>query len=94
MQKSLQDSNISSFSTKIGNLLVKGLPWVVKTLSFVGTIALFLVSGGILRHNVNFIQDLVYDIPPLLNDLVLGLLIGFIVLFMVEPVKKAIKSKD
>ena len=87
-------SNSSEFSTRIGNLLVKGLPWVIKTLSFVGTVALFLVSGGIFRHNIDFIHDLVHGIPPILNDLVLGLVIGFIVLLLVEPVKRiVVKSK-
>lgn len=36
----------------LGNLLLKGAPWLMKTLSVVGTAAMFLVGGGILVHGL------------------------------------------
>jgi uncharacterized protein len=36
----------------IGDFLVKAAPWLMKTLSVVGTAAMFLVGGGILVHGV------------------------------------------
>lgn len=36
----------------VGKALVTGTPWLMKTLSVVGTLAMFLVGGGILAHGV------------------------------------------
>ena len=37
---------------KTGYGILKGAPWLMKTLSIVGTAAMFLVGGGILTHGV------------------------------------------
>ena len=43
----------SQFAQKIGRLLLKGMPWLLKALSFVGTIAMLWVGGGILIHGLH-----------------------------------------
>jgi len=45
-----------SISDKFGRFLVRALPWVIKGLGVVGTIALLLVSGGIFLHNIPYLQ--------------------------------------
>ena len=40
------------FLFSIGQLLINMLPWVIKILGVVGTIALVLVAGGIFLHNI------------------------------------------
>ncbi|MDX2018903.1 MAG: DUF808 domain-containing protein [Deltaproteobacteria bacterium] len=40
---------------KVGTLLLKTAPLLMKTLSFAGTVAMFLVGGGILSHGVPLI---------------------------------------
>lgn len=40
----------SSLRRKIGNALLTMAPWLMKTLSVVGTAAMFMVGGGILLH--------------------------------------------
>ena len=42
----------------IGIFLVKALPWIIKALTVVGTIALVLVAGGIFSHNLDFFHHL------------------------------------
>ncbi|MBL8360026.1 MAG: DUF808 domain-containing protein [Rubrivivax sp.] len=43
----------------IGRLLLLGAPWLMKTLSVVGTLAMFLVGGGILVHGLPFLHHAV-----------------------------------
>ncbi len=78
----------NSFSDKIGQILVNALPWVIKSLGVIGTIALLLVSGGIFVHNIHFIHDLVHAVPALLAELLVGLAVGIIVLPVVMFLKK------
>jgi len=82
----------NSFSDKIGRLLVNALPWVIKSLGVIGTIALLLVSGGIFSHNIHFFHDFLESLPSMLVEFLLGLVIGFLVLVFVMGGKKAWKS--
>ena len=82
----------NSFSDKVGRGLVNALPWVIKSLGVIGTIALFLVSGGIFVHNIHFIHDLVHNIPSILGEFLVGLVVGALVLPLVMLGKKIWKS--
>jgi predicted DNA repair protein MutK len=42
----------SSALRLIGNLLLGAAPWLMKSLSVIGTVAMFMVGGGILTHGV------------------------------------------
>ncbi len=44
-----------------GNLLLLGAPKLMKTLSVVGTLAMFMVGGGILVHGIAPLHHLVED---------------------------------
>lgn len=46
----------SSFKQKFGNALLVFAPWLMKALSVVGTIAMFLVGGGIIAHTIPLIH--------------------------------------
>ncbi len=72
--------------------LVKTLPFIIRTLAFVGTIAMILVSGGIFVHNIHFIQDLLIPLPSILAEFLMGLVVGFSALFIFKTILK-IKSK-
>jgi predicted DNA repair protein MutK len=41
-----------ALSQRVGALLLAGAPWLMKTLTVVGTAAMFLVGGGILVHGI------------------------------------------
>lgn len=56
----------SSMSQKLGWLLVTSTPYLMKFLSIAGTIAMFLVGGGILAHGVPAIH---HAIEPLVHSL-------------------------
>ncbi len=90
IQKSKSES---SFKHIIGSILVQALPKIIKSLSIIGTIALLLVSGGIFTHNIGFFHHFLPNIPAIIKEFILGLIIGGIVLCIVNLVKKIFKKK-
>jgi predicted DNA repair protein MutK len=61
---------------KIGMPMVSSMPYIMRGLGVIGTIAMFLVGGGILSH----IFHIPIYIPSILQDMILGLLTGLSVL--------------
>jgi predicted DNA repair protein MutK len=85
----------NSLLKKIGNLLVQALPIVIKGLTIIGTIALLLVAGGIFVHYIPFFHHLVpkINIPSIIKEFVIGLILGLIVLAFVNLFKKIFSKK-
>lgn len=72
----------------LGHFLVAALPWVIKTLSVIGTIALILVSGGIFAHNIDYFHHSFTETPSILKEVLLGLIIGFAAFIILHFGKK------
>ena len=83
----------------IGSVLLAAAPWLMKILSVVGTIAMFLVGGGIVVHGITPLHHLIEEvsagfsgwIATLLSNganLVLGFIIGSIVLLVVNLIAR------
>jgi uncharacterized protein len=81
----------AAFQRGLGSAIVRSAPWLMKGLSVAGTIAMFLVGGGILAHGIPGVPTLEHHasefvaalptIGPLLAALVpplLNLLIGLV----------------
>lgn len=83
----------NTISDKIGRLLVKGLPVLIRIISIVGTIALLLVSGGIFSHNIEFFHHLFENWPGLIKDFLIGLAVGIVVLIPILIFKKIAGKK-
>ena len=77
---------------KLGAFMVAALPWTIKGLSFVGTVALLLVSGGIFHHHLPGIHALMHAWPSLVADATLGLVGGAVVLVGVALTKRLLSS--
>ena len=45
-----------------GTAILSAAPWMMKTLSVVGTAAMFLVGGGILAHGIPWLQHAIEDL--------------------------------
>ncbi len=82
-----QDKSISDF---FGHLLVNGLPWVIKSLGVIGTIALLLVAGGIFAHNLDFLHHFLESWPSMIKEFIVGVAFGFVALLVFNGVKKLI----
>jgi predicted DNA repair protein MutK len=89
----------SALAKMTGKALLVVAPWLMKSLSVIGTLAMFLVGGGIVVHGIaplhhaieHFAQAqgavISATLPTLLN-LVIGLIIGLIVVAIVKLVEK------
>ncbi len=84
----IKHANEKGRPARLGHLLVKALPIIIKILGIIGTIALLLVSGGIFAHNIGFLHHLLEQIPALLRESLFGFLAGIIVLIVVTAFKK------
>ncbi|UVM01164.1 DUF808 domain-containing protein [Pseudomonas atacamensis] len=87
---------------KIGGGILSAAPYMMKTLSVVGTAAMFLVGGGILTHGVPVLHHWIegvgaaagsagFAVPMLLNG-VAGIIAGAVVLAVVSVVGKLWKA--
>ena len=78
----------------MGNAILVIMPKFMRSLSFIGTLAMFLVGGGIFVHNVDFIHHLLADYQladGLLGNvatLVVGVIVGAIACAIVLPAMK------
>ncbi|WP_158784412.1 DUF808 family protein [Pantoea sp. BAV 3049] len=90
----------SSLAQGVGSFLLAMAPQMMKVLSVVGTLAMFLVGGGIIAHGIpqvhHFISDFTADYSGLmaslvsnLANLVLGFIVGSIVLSVVNLIARA-----
>ncbi|WAI88786.1 Inner membrane protein YedI [Psychrobacter sp. SC65A.3] len=92
-----------AFTQKVGKVLFAAAPKLMKFLSIAGTLAMFLVGGGILVHGINFLYHGVEDIAhltgifesfttALLNG-VIGFIIGAIIVALLTVIGK-IRNND
>jgi predicted DNA repair protein MutK len=89
----------SRLAQGLGSVLLTAAPWLMKILSVVGTIAMFLVGGGIVVHGIAPLHHLIEEVSSgfsgwiamLLSNganLVLGFIIGSIVLLVVNLIAR------
>ncbi len=83
-----KNASEESIKLKIGQFLINLLPKVIKSLSLIGTIALILVSGGIFVHNIHAIEERLPQFPVLVNEFIVGLVVGSLVVLIVTIVHK------
>lgn len=104
----LKTKKENGFLAAVGKLLLIIAPKLMKFLSVVGTIAMFLVGGGIIVHGIPFVHHMLHGIKtaveeglaffaPITEILfsgVTGILAGFIVLVFVELYHKVSGKKE
>lgn len=89
----------SALAQAVGKGLLVVAPWLMKILSVVGTLAMFLVGGGIVVHGVGPLHHAIEGFAvqqaswiamllPTLANLVLGFILGAVVLAMVNGVAR------
>ncbi|OJV54011.1 MAG: hypothetical protein BGO31_11620 [Bacteroidetes bacterium 43-16] len=88
--KLIKRSKDKGFIAKVGHVLVKALPIVIKVLAVVGTIALLLVSGGIFAHQVDALHHTWTALPDMLKEFLFGLIAGSIAVLAIAGTKKIV----
>ncbi len=74
----------------LGQRIVDSAPWIMKALGVLGTIAMFLVGGGILNHGISFLHEIS---THFLFEGFVGLCAGATVVGCLELFKKIIGKK-
>ena len=88
----------------VGGAILWATPWLMRSLSVVGTAAMFLVGGGILSHGLPWVHHLIESLTsgftgfagvllPSALDGVVGLVVGALVLLLVSLVKRIFPGK-
>ncbi|MDR2352824.1 MAG: DUF808 domain-containing protein [Deltaproteobacteria bacterium] len=80
---------------KVGQILVEAAPYLMRFLGVVGTLAMFLVGGGILIHGILAFMGLKSGTGFLsyLENIGFGLSLGFIFLALESGVKRIISAR-
>lgn len=86
--KLIRKSHGKGFFSKLGHLLVKALPVIIKILGVVGTLALILVSGGIFAHNISYLHHFLPTWPDMIKEFTLGIIGGIIAVTLFTIGKK------
>ena len=82
------NNDTTSAMHKFGKFLIRALPKVIRALAVIGTIAMFLVAGGIFVHNVHAIHDMVHGLPSILGELLVGAIVGVLAIIPMLLYKK------
>lgn len=88
----------SAFSQKLGSVLISSTPYLMRTLSIVGTFAMFLVGGDIIVHNLSFLTHLAHNLEHIgsgLSNILLtkgfsiltGAIVGSMIVWMVHMIQ-------
>lgn len=82
----------------IGVGIVQMMPWLLRMLAVVGTIAMFLVGGGIFTHNWAWIHNWMHQmhwdsgIMSMIVNVVLGWIVGILMCALILPLQKVVKK--
>ena len=63
------DSGLAALQRRLGEMILSFAPVMMKTLSILGTAAMFLVGGGILVHGIPQLAEWLHDIEEVTHDL-------------------------
>jgi predicted DNA repair protein MutK len=77
---------------KVGQVLVSTMGFLVKALAVIGTIAMFLVGGGIFAHDITILHHLqteyFHSALFIVFDALLGVVVGMVAFFVMSLFKK------
>ena len=89
--KLIQQYPKNHFFLKLGNGMIKSLPYIIRLLSVVGTLAMLLVAGGIYVHHIDYLHHIFNSWPSILGEFVVGLSLGTLVLIIEKTLFKLFK---
>ncbi|CAN5697217.1 DUF808 domain-containing protein [soil metagenome] len=92
-------SQRGGFQASLGRGILVAAPYLMKSLSVVGTLAMFLVGGGILTHGIPAVGHAIEEfaakfgaaleaVIPMLANLVVGVIAGIATLLIVTAVQR------
>jgi predicted DNA repair protein MutK len=108
LHRTPEDETGASARRALGAAILAAAPWLMKTLSIVGTAAMFLVGGSILVHGIPPVEHLIENLAhgaaeqaawlgtvvTLLGEALVGIVAGGIVVGVVSLVKRYTGSPE
>ena len=102
LSRAVGERSYAKFKRSLGRGILRAAPYLMKGLSIAGTLAMFLVGGGILTHGIpalhHWIESvsaslggIIGTVAPTLFDGVFGMLTGAVVLLVVTLIKRVRK---
>ena len=102
LSRTVGESGYTKFKRSFGRSILRAAPYLMRGLSIAGTIAMFLVGGGILTHGIPMVRHwiesvsanmggVIETIAPTLLDGVFGVLAGALVLLVVTLINRVRK---
>ena len=99
LSRAVGESGYTKFKRSFGRGILLAAPYLMKGLSVAGTIAMFLVGGGILTHGIPAVHHwietvsaslggVIGTVAPTLFDSVFGVLAGAVVLLVVKLITR------
>ncbi|MFW2553040.1 DUF808 family protein [Aliarcobacter butzleri] len=87
----------SEILQKIGDGFVKAMPYIIKVIGVLGTIAMLAVGGGIIAHEthiLNSFSETLKAVPlgGFFSEIILGAIVGYIVVLIVPIFSKVAKK--
>ncbi|MDN5110976.1 DUF808 family protein [Aliarcobacter butzleri] len=87
----------SEILQKIGDGFVKAMPYIIKVIGVLGTIAMLAVGGGIIAHEthiLNSFSETLKAVPlgGFFSEIILGAIVGYIVVLVVPIFSKVAKK--
>ena len=72
----------------LGRNMVAALPWLIKAIGLLGTVALLLVAGDMIVHHVHMVHNLVEGWPAPLAATAVALVVGGVEVALVDLVRR------
>ena len=72
----------------LGRNMVAALPWLIKAIGLLGTVALLLVAGDMIVHHVHMVHHLAEGWPAPLAAMAVALVVGGVEVALVELVRR------
>lgn len=69
---------LAGLLSALGSFLVASLPWVIRALGVIGTIAMLLVGGGMFTHNLHALHHAAEVMPAFFINLLIGGAVGLV----------------
>ena len=87
----------NALAKMVGNSIIFLMPWLMRSLSILGTIAMFMVGGGIFSHNLPFVHHFIeqLNLSPLLfslSNFIVGALVGLLLCLISLPILRLLKK--
>lgn len=89
----------SALAKTIGNGFVNSMPYIIKAIGILGTVAMLAVGGGIIAHETHILHSFSETLKTIplggfLSEIILGAIIGFVVVKIVPIFSKLFKKSN